>query len=461
MWPLLAFVVVPDLGADARARAPSCSTRCSWRSCSTSCPASRSTASGTAFVIVIGLAVITDRSSSAAGARRRRLVRPPHGQRSPDGAPKVAAPHRRPRHRVRPARRRRRGRAAAGAALRRRPDAPPLAARRLAPPRRAGRPGGRRRRASASAGSSTARPRTCRRSAGSTRRPARSSCPTGPQSAAAIERAHSDGHGLLAHHGSSYGNLFSGDAERAVLTMSGIARRKEGRFGAGYVGYFSRPEQATRTLISVVVEIARERRAALRAAPPRRRAAGRARLDATPCCAAFTTVVSRDVSVQGVLNDIAEGRAAIYVDLLGYDEVPTTPGPSGPTRSPCCATSTARSVASPARSSGRRGPYHLVVLSDHGQTQGATFQRARRRDAGRARRPAVRRRPRPATPTPSRAGPSRRRGCARPGRRRRGDDADGQGRADRARLGQPRPDHAPRPAPPAAARRDRRRATRR
>ena len=34
-----------------------------------------------------------------------------------------------------------------------------------------------------------------------------------PKSAAAIERAHSDGNGLLAHHGSSYGNLFSGDAD--------------------------------------------------------------------------------------------------------------------------------------------------------------------------------------------------------------------------------------------------------
>ena len=41
-----------------------------------------------------------------------------------------------------------------------------------------GRPGGRRRPASASAASCTARPSTCRRSAGSTRRPARSSCPT-------------------------------------------------------------------------------------------------------------------------------------------------------------------------------------------------------------------------------------------------------------------------------------------
>ena len=43
-----------------------------------------------------------------------------------------------------------------------------------------GRPGGRRRPASANAGSCTARRPTCRRSAGSTRPPARSSCPTIP-----------------------------------------------------------------------------------------------------------------------------------------------------------------------------------------------------------------------------------------------------------------------------------------
>ena len=94
-----------------------------------------------------------------------------------------------------------------------------------------------------------------------------------PESAAAIERPHSDGRGLLAHHGSSYGNLFSGDAERAVLTMSGIARRKEGRFGAGYFGYFSRPQQATRTLLVLVDDGPRAGRRPA-AAPPGRRAAG-------------------------------------------------------------------------------------------------------------------------------------------------------------------------------------------
>ena len=59
-----------------------------------------------------------------------------------------------------------------------------------------------------------------------------------PKSALAIETEHGDGNGLLAHNGSSYGNLFTGDAQRAVLTMSVAGRRKEGRLGAGYGRYF-------------------------------------------------------------------------------------------------------------------------------------------------------------------------------------------------------------------------------
>jgi uncharacterized membrane protein YvlD (DUF360 family) len=193
-----------------------------------------------------------------------------------------------------------------------------------------------------------------------------------PASAAAIERAHSDGEGLLAHNGSSYGNLFSGDAERAVLTMSVIARRKEGRLGAGYFGYFARPQLATRTMIGFVVEVLRERLAAWL----------QVRHDVQPrierswtyaLLRAFTTVISRDVSVLGVLTDMCEGRAVIYVDLLGYDEVAHH---SGPERSDALAV--LRDID---RQIGRieravrfaPRPYRLVVLSDHGQTQGAPF----------------------------------------------------------------------------------------
>jgi hypothetical protein len=52
----------------------------------------------------------------------------------------------------------------------------------------------------------------------------------------------------------------------------------------------------------------------------------------------------------------------------------TTPGSSGPTRSRLCANSTTTSARStePRRAAPR--PYEIVALSDHGQTQGATFK---------------------------------------------------------------------------------------
>jgi uncharacterized membrane protein YvlD (DUF360 family) len=194
-----------------------------------------------------------------------------------------------------------------------------------------------------------------------------------PKCAAAIEKAHSDGNGLLAHNGSSYGNLFSGDAERAVLTMSGAGRRKEGRTGAGYFGYFSRPGQATRTLIAAIVEIARERAAASR----QRRHGVDPRVERDWVYAllrTFTTVITRDVSVQGVINDMCEGRATIYVDLLGYDEVAHH---SGPERVDALAVlrDLDRQIGRIERATQfTPRPYKIVVLSDHGQTQGATFE---------------------------------------------------------------------------------------
>ena len=80
--------------------------------------------------------------------------------------------------------------------------------------------------------------------------------------------------------------------------------------------------------------------------------------------------------VQGVLTDIAEGRAAIYVDLLGYDEVAHH---SGPERVDALAVlrDLDRQLARIARSfQWAPRPYLLVVLSDHGQTQGTPFSDA-------------------------------------------------------------------------------------
>jgi hypothetical protein len=194
-----------------------------------------------------------------------------------------------------------------------------------------------------------------------------------PKSAQLIERLHSDGNGLLAYNGSSYANLFTGDAERAVLTMSVAGRRKENKLGAGYAQYFSRPSNAIRTLNSTIAEVTRERRAARdqirRGVEPRV-----SRNWTYALLRAFTTIISRDVCVNGVLNDMAEGRDAIYIDFLGYDEVSHH---SGPLRE-----DTLRVLRDIDRQIARferaapfaPRPYRIVVLSDHGQTQGATFE---------------------------------------------------------------------------------------
>ncbi len=193
-----------------------------------------------------------------------------------------------------------------------------------------------------------------------------------PKAAAEIERRHGGGPGLLAGGGSSYGNLFTGGAARAALTMSVAGQRKEGRIGAGYGRYFARPDNATRTLTASVVEILRERGAAM----DQRRRDVRPRIERSWGYAflrTFTTVVSRDVCLQGVLNDMAEGSPAIYVDFVGYDEVAHH---SGPERADTVAV--LRDLDRQIRRIDRSRqwaprPYHVVVLSDHGQTQGEPF----------------------------------------------------------------------------------------
>ena len=237
-----------------------------------------------------------------------------------------------------------------------------------------------------------------------------------PASAAAIERHHSDGQGLLAHHGSSYGNLFSGDAERAVMTMSVIARRKEGRLGAGYFGYFSRPQRGD-------ADADRPRRRGrsgagrgVEAGAPRRRAAGRARAGRTRCCAPSRRSSAATSACSACSTTCARGGPR---STSTCSATTRSSHHSGPERADALAV--LRDID---RQIGRieravrfaPRPYRLVVLSDHGQTQGAPFAERCGETLAEARRPAVRRRRRRATPTPRPGAPSRARGCGR-GRR--------------------------------------------
>ncbi|HVY95345.1 MAG TPA: phage holin family protein [Solirubrobacterales bacterium] len=193
-----------------------------------------------------------------------------------------------------------------------------------------------------------------------------------PRDAEELERRRSDGRGLLHADGASRANILSGDAPHSMLTMSTALRRRR-PIGRDYAAYFARPYAVARTIVLVCAEVARERRAAraqvrddVRPRIPRSRSYALVR--------AWGTVVQRDLQVAAVIGDVLAGRPTVYTTFLAYDEVAHH---SGIERHDALAVlrdldrQIAR-IASACAEAPR--PYRLVVLSDHGQSQGETFR---------------------------------------------------------------------------------------
>ena len=193
-----------------------------------------------------------------------------------------------------------------------------------------------------------------------------------PRDAEEIERRHSDGRGLLHADGASRANILSGDAPHSMLTMSTALRRRR-PIGSDYAAYFARPYAAARTLALAIADIARERRAARSQV----RDDVRPRIDRSRSYAlvrAWGTVVQRDLQVATVIGDLLAGRPVAYTTFLAYDEVAHH---SGIERHDALAVlrDLDRQIARIAAAcTDAPRPYRLVVLSDHGQSQGETFR---------------------------------------------------------------------------------------
>jgi uncharacterized membrane protein YvlD (DUF360 family) len=192
-----------------------------------------------------------------------------------------------------------------------------------------------------------------------------------PRDAEELERRHSNGRGLLHADGASRANILSGDATHSMLTMSTVLRRR-GRIGRDYLAYFASPYAVARTLMLALGEIASERRA--QAQQRRRDVHPRiARHRSYAVVRAWATIVQRDLQVAAVVGDMMAGRPVVYTTFLAYDEVAHH---SGVERADTLAVlrhvdrQLARVQAAVADAP---RPYRLVVLADHGQSQGATF----------------------------------------------------------------------------------------
>ncbi|MGK5680534.1 alkaline phosphatase family protein [Actinoplanes sp. URMC 104] len=191
-----------------------------------------------------------------------------------------------------------------------------------------------------------------------------------PRDAAVLEPRLSDGRGLLRDGGVSIGNAFSGDAAVSLLTVSHAAL--PGRSARGWAAFMASPYGFTRALVLGVGEVFTE----LHQARLQRRRNLQPRVSRSGAFLALrpASMLLRDVNVSLIAEQMARGAPAIYCDLVDYDEVAHHAGPARP--------ESMRQLESLDRMLGvleRLAPeaarrYHLVVLSDHGQSQGATFR---------------------------------------------------------------------------------------
>ncbi len=192
-----------------------------------------------------------------------------------------------------------------------------------------------------------------------------------PGDCAEIERRLATGRGLLVNGGASRGNLLSGEAEHLILTVSRMDA--ETKANSGYRAFFANGFNTTRALILFFWEVLLEWVAALRAARRDVRPRGH-RGGLYPFMRGAMCVIVRDLIVYGVLTDMMKGRPAIYATFSSYDEVAHH---SGLERSDTLEALRKLDeqfgrIERAARYAAR--PYEIVVLSDHGQTQGATFK---------------------------------------------------------------------------------------
>ena len=194
---------------------------------------------------------------------------------------------------------------------------------------------------------------------------------SGPEDCAEIERRLASGRGLLIDGGASRGNLLSGEADHMILTVSRLDAEK--RANPGYRAFFANGFNVMRALVlfgwEVILEVSASSRAKRRDIRPRGHRGG-----IYPLLRATMCVIVRDLIVYGVLTDMMKGRPAVYATFSSYDEVAHHSGlERADTLEALRKLDQAFSRIERARRYAAR-PYEIVVLSDHGQTQGATFK---------------------------------------------------------------------------------------
>ncbi len=195
-----------------------------------------------------------------------------------------------------------------------------------------------------------------------------------PDDVALLEKEHSDGNGLLVENGASRGNLMSGDAPNVMNTASTI--KDFSRFHtADFYAYFASPYNFTRTLLLFFWDIVLERYRFWQ----QRRKDVQPRLDKHhrnfkyALVRGVTTTILRELNIYTLIGDILAGMPSAYATFVGYDEVAHHSGVETKDAFDALFKIDQQFARLENAAKNAPRPYHFVILSDHGQSGGATF----------------------------------------------------------------------------------------
>jgi uncharacterized membrane protein YvlD (DUF360 family) len=195
-----------------------------------------------------------------------------------------------------------------------------------------------------------------------------------PDDAALIVSRLSNGEGLLSNDGVSICNLMTGDATRAYMTTGAIKTQSQGLGESkAFLGFFLSPGGYMRSFSMFFGEFIKERFQARRTArsgvqPQMHRDFKYAAMRAA------SNVLLRDVNVSLIIEEMHRGANVIYADFTDYDELAHHCGPERvESLQALDGVDAAIGTLAKAADDAPR-PYRFVVLSDHGQSLGATFK---------------------------------------------------------------------------------------
>jgi uncharacterized membrane protein YvlD (DUF360 family) len=195
-----------------------------------------------------------------------------------------------------------------------------------------------------------------------------------PEDAAELVRRLSNGEGLLSNNGASICNLVTGDATRVYLTTAALKEKGKGLGSSkAFTGFFLSPTGYLRSFTMFLGELATERVQARRT----RRAGTQPQLHRDWKYAAMraaSNVLLRDVNTSLIIDEMYRGANVIYADFTDYDEIAHHSGPERVEALQALDGVDAAIATLVQAAEDAPRPYRFVVLSDHGQSLGATFK---------------------------------------------------------------------------------------